>query len=308
METKIERLGKNTTKVIVTVHAEQLKSEREKAVEEAVKNIEISGFRKGQAPRNMAEPKLDQGQINGSVINTILPQAFSAIVKEHLLRPIAEPKIEITQMDYDKGLIFEATIAERPEVKIGDYKASLHKLGEAMSQKSNTPIVYGPDGKPTSKEAQDPQEETNNGEPTVAQILEAILSVCEIELPPLIVEQEVARMMSRLLDQTQALGLSVEQYLQSIHKTSDDLKMEYGVMAENNLKAEFAIQEVAKMEEIVVSEDEINEAIKAAPDEESRMEMEKSENKLYIASIIQKSQTLQRLVDIAQGKGKVDGK
>jgi len=289
VQTNVEKLPKSTVKITVTIPPETVKAEREKAIEAAVRRAKIDGFRPGQAPRSLVEPKLDQGEVNGAVINQIVPEAFTNALKEHLIRPISDPKIEIKQFGPDQEMVFEALIAERPEVKLGDYRQALQRLGSRA-------VVYGPDGQPVGGKKEEAPEAK------IDQVMEILLQTSSVEVPPLLVEQEVAKMMARIIDQTQSLGITVEQYLQASNKTPQDLRLDYSRIAEQNLKAEFILQELAKREEVLVKEEEIAEAIKAAPDESTRAEMEKPENKLYLLSVLQKSKTLQKLMDLASGK------
>ncbi len=295
MQTQVEKLPKSTVKITVTISPDQVKAEREKAIEAAVKKAKIDGFRPGQAPRHLVEPKLDQGELNGAVINKLVPEAFTSALKEHLLRPISDPRIQIKQFGQDQEMVFEAMIAERPEIKLGDYRQALQQLGGKAA------VIYGPDGQPASGRT-DPHQIGEPAEAKINQVMELILTTCQVEIPPLLVEQEVSKMMARIIDQTQSLGITVEQYLQATNKTPEDLKLDYTRIAEQNLKAEFILQEIAKREEVLVKEEEILEAIKAAPDESARAEMEKPENKLYLLSVLQKSKTLQKLMDLASGK------
>lgn len=291
MQTQVEKLPKSTVKITVTIPPDQVKAEREKAIEAAVKKAKIDGFRPGQAPRHLVEPRLDQGELNGAVINKLVPEAFTTALKEHLLRPISDPRIEIKQFGQDQEMVFEAVIAERPEVNLGDYRQALQGIGGREA------VVYGPDGQPIGGKKEDSPEAKIN------QVMTVLLQACQVEISPLLVEQEVSKMMARIIDQTQSLGITVEQYLQATNKTPEDLRLDYTRIAEQNLKAEFILQELAKREEVLVKEEEIMEAIKAAPDESARAEMEKPENKLYLLSVLQKSKTLQKLLDLASGKG-----
>lgn len=290
MQTQVEKLPKSTVKITVTIPQDQVKAEREKAIEAAVKKAKIDGFRPGQAPRHLVEPKLDPGELNGAVINKLVPEAFTTALKEHLLRPISDPRIEIKQFGQDQEMVFEAVIAERPEVKLGDYRQALQGIGGRAT------VVYGPDGQPIGGKKEE------SADAKINQVMEILLQTCQVEVPPILVEQEVSKMMARIIDQTQSLGITVEQYLQATNKTPEDLKLDYSRIAEQNLRAEFILQELAKREEVLVKEEELMEAIKAAPDESARAEMEKPENKLYLLSVLQKSKTLQKLMDLASGK------
>lgn len=280
--------------ITITVPHSRVGEALEKVYDDAAKEIEIRGFRKGQAPKNLVREKVDKAKAHGEVINRLAPDAYNAAVKEYLLKPIVSPRIELVQFEpeTEKDFIFKATTAERPEVVLGNYKEELAKL---KIQKPTEGIV-GPDGKPlsgTSGSSKPPG-------PSLGDTLTAVLSTSQVALPDLLTENEANRMLSRLIDQTAQLGLTVEQYLQSQNKTAEQLRSEYVQQAKETLKSEFVLEEIAQAEKIEVTDQEIADAIKAAPDEKSRQELAKEENKWYIRSVLRRNKTVQRLVELVK--------
>lgn len=291
MKTEITKIGKHQLEITITVPAKKVGEVFEKVVGDAAKEIEIEGFRKGHAPKNLVREKIDTPKAYGEVVNRIVSEAYNTTVKEHLLKPIVNPKIEIVQFEPEKNkdFIFKAITAERPEVKLGDYKKELAKL---KVQKPTEEIV-GPDGKPLKTPS-------SPSEPPLGNVLTTVLSTCEVEIPEILTENEVNRTLSRLVDQTAHLGLTVEQYLQSNNKTIEQLRAEYAKQAEETLKAELVLDELAKVEKIEVKDSEIEDAIKANPDPEARKQFEKEENRWYIGSILKRNKTIQRLLGLAK--------
>jgi FKBP-type peptidyl-prolyl cis-trans isomerase (trigger factor) len=308
LKAEVKRTGKSQLEITITVPQQRVAGVLEKVYDDAAREIEIKGFRKGQAPKNLVREKIDQSKAYGEVVNRLVPEAYNAAVKEHLLKPIASPRIEIIQFEpeTEKGLIsegknersefiFKATTAERPEVKLGDYKKELAKL---KVQKPAEGIV-GPDGKLLSSTSKTPNTSKPPG-PSLGDALTAVLSTSQVDIPDILTENEVNRMLSRLIDQTTQLGLTVEQYLQSQNKTTEQLRTEYGKQAEETLKAEFVLDELAQKEKIEVTDKEIADALQAVPDEKSKTELAKEENKWYIRSILKRNKTMQRLMKLAK--------
>lgn len=294
METKIEKLPKSTYKITITIPKETVNQTRERIIEEAVKTAKVEGFREGKAPKEIVEKRLDEKNIRGEIINRLLPDAYSQAVKEHHVNPITQPKLKIEKFELNQDLVFEAAVVEKPEVKIGDYKKELLKLKDARAGK----IIYDASGKPIkSSSGKDEQAKKINDE----DILRALLDISEVEISDILIENEVTNMLSRLLDQTARLGLTVEEYLTSTNKTPQMLREEYKKAAAHNLKAEFLLSELIKKENIDASEEEIKETIRATPDEKTRKELEKEENKWYIESIIRKRKLIQKFLDILEG-------
>ena len=62
---------------------------------------------------------------------------------------------------------------------------------------------------------------------SIEDVITAISDTSEVEISDLLIEEEVNRMLSRLLKQAETLDLSIDQYLSAQNKTAADLKKEY---------------------------------------------------------------------------------
>ena len=82
----------------------------------------LPGFRKGKAPRAMIEKMYGTGVFFEDAANELIPEAYETAAKESELEIVAQPEIEVTQMDKGTDFIFTATVAIKPEVTLGDYK------------------------------------------------------------------------------------------------------------------------------------------------------------------------------------------
>lgn len=283
MKYEIEKLPKNTVKIRITVPVEQVKTLKETVAGEIIKETEVPGFRKGMAPRELAEKKLDTSKVRGEVINRAVSSFYFQAIKEAHLAPIIHPKIEIREFEEEGDLIFEARIAEKPEISLGDYKACL-----SLAASQSPAKILGADG----QEAKPKESE----EDVITKVMENVYSVAKIEISDLLIEEEVNHMLSRLIDQTGRLGLTIESYLSSVGKTVEELRSQYRSSAEKSLKTEFLLHEIATREGLTASGGEVEEMIKAAPDEESRKFLSSQENRNYVHSIILKNKAVSQLV------------
>lgn len=291
VKTEVERLPKNTVKIQITVPAEEVKKTYAEVAGEMCQNVEVSGFRKGKAPRELAEKQLDRKTVENRVLEHLLNHAVGTAIKEHLLKPIAHPKVEISQYAQDKDLIFTASLAERPTPELGDYQKTLK---EFRQKKAAAPVLYGPDGQPTK--------DKNGKKETVKieELLDALLAQATLEVPDLLVEDEVNRMLARLVDQTSRLGLTIEEYLKSQNKTAEQLRQGYRQQAEQTLKYEFLLAELGTLENIKVEEKEIEDTILAAPDEKTRESFRQPEGRLYITAVLRNNKTVQRVMELVE--------
>lgn len=294
MKTNIEKLPKSTLKITVTVESSKVKEAYEIVLDKAVLDTEIEGFRKGSAPKDMVKNKIGVSNLYGEVINDLLQKYYPQALKENLISPVSNPKVEIKEFDLEKDLEFVATVAIRPDIKVGSYKEQLKKrYEERVSQKKKENEEKLKKGEPLD------DSHTHMGS---NDIIEILLSVSEVEIADILLEEETERLMSRLVDQTQAIGLSMESYLKSQNKTSEQLKSEYEKVAEQNLKAEFVLGHLVVEEKVEVEDKEIEEMISAVGDEKTKERLQDPMQRLYIKTILQKNKLISKLIEETEGE------
>ncbi len=278
MDLKIEKQPKNTYKVQITISKEEVQTAFNYALEHEAKEVEIAGFRKGKAPKNVVKDKIDPTKLRSHALNHLLTDAYTKAIKENKLKPIISPQFDLEVFEEGKEGKLTMIIVEKPNIKAGDYKKLLKTLGKKRNE---------------NKKKDEPVTITNQD------VVDAIIEGGEVEIAELLIEEEVNRMMSSLIDQTSKLGITMEQYLESIKKKPADLRSEYSKTATKTLKADFLITEISKLEEIVVSDEEIEQTISSIPDEKSRKALNTPEQKMYVKAVLLKNKTLQTLANIA---------
>jgi len=286
MTVAINRLSNGTIELTITIPWVDVKTTYDKVVDDFVKETELPGFRKGKAPRKLVEENLDKGKVYEEVLKEIVPKAYTEALKQENLTPIISPRIEVIAAQDNKDWQFKALICERPEVKLGNYQETIARLKRERQTKIWVP------GK-TEKEEK-PQELT------LDEVLDALLKTNQVEVPALLIEDEVNRMLSRLIDQTQKLGLTVEQYLISQGKTAEGLRAEYSQQANRNLALEFILETIADQEKIQVSDEEIEKVIGQIKDPKEQESLRNQ--KYYLASILRRQKTLDHVKSLSRVK------
>ena len=105
----------------VEVDTEVWKKAQEKALDALIKDVEIEGFRKGQAPKKLAAQRVGEQAVLMDAINLVANDAFAAGMLEHDLEPVAQPVMDVEKMSNDEiTLVFDLVV--KPEVELGDYK------------------------------------------------------------------------------------------------------------------------------------------------------------------------------------------
>ena len=122
MSVQVEKLEKNMAKLTIEVSSEEFEKAIAKAYKKNKNKISMPGFRKGKAPRAMIEKMYGKGVFYEDAANSIIPDAYADAAKESELEIVAQPEIDVTQIESGKPFIFTATVALKPEVTLGEYK------------------------------------------------------------------------------------------------------------------------------------------------------------------------------------------
>lgn len=288
MKVEINKKPKSTLELVVTVPNTNVKETYELILDESVKQAEIPGFRKGAAPKDIVKEKTDVSKLYGEVINKLLQTYYPQALKEHHITPIANPKVEIKEFDLEKDFIFHALVPTEPEITIGDYKK---KIKDNFKQKSEQ---LKKDNAERLKKGE--KLETDHLHLSPENVIDGIIESTKIEIADIVIEDETDRMLSRLINQAQAIGLSLDQYLKTQNKSADDLRKEYIGIATKNLTAEFALSKLIKDEKIEITDEEIKNTISASGDEQAIKALDNPSDKLYVKSILLKNKLVTNIL------------
>lgn len=265
--------GTITLKIIVPWKT--VEEARTKVVDELVKNVTVAGFRKGMAPKNIAETHLKKEVVQEEVLKDVLGKTYNEAVQKEKLTPIITPRVHVDTFEDGTDLVFSAELCEAPEVTLSNYKEEVAKIT------AKTKIAIP--GKETEK-------------PKVDEILDAVIKGATVTIPKVLYEQEANRLLSQTLDELKSLGLSLDQYLASRSKTAEDMRAEYEEKAKKDLALEFILRKIADTENITVEKTDVEEAMKDIQDEAQKRQL--LENPYFLASIIRQQKTLDFLSKI----------
>jgi len=285
MTSTSNKLPEGTVELTITVPWEEVERVYNEVVDDAVKNSEIDGFRKGKAPRKVIEEKLDKTKAYEDVLKRMIPKVYSDAVVEQKVKPIISPKIELKEATEKKNWVIRAITCEKPTVTLGEYKKAVQDLKASKAKK-----IWVPGQEQKKEEKDEPKK------PTLDEILKAVYENVKMAVPALLLEQEANRLLSDLIDQTKKLGMSVEQYLSSTGRTSETVRKEYEEQARRTLVLEFSLEEIADREGVLVSDDDIDTVIKTAKTDEEKKSLESQ--RYYIASVLRRQKTLDFLASL----------
>lgn len=130
MNVTVERVGNDAT-LKITLPAEEVNKGFKKAVAKIAGQVNIPGFRKGKAPRNIIEMHYGKEAVKQEAFELVANQCYTEALEQEKLIPVSEPKVEDSVFEENKDMELTIKVTLKPEVKLGDYK-ELHVEKEAV--------------------------------------------------------------------------------------------------------------------------------------------------------------------------------
>ena len=273
----------------ITIPWSEIKTQYDKTVDELIKHVEIKGFRKGKAPRAQAEKELNKSKVYEEVIKHIVPESYTKAVRDNNIKPIIQPDIRLDKAKDEEDWQITAITAEMPEIKADNYKKVIQDAKGDMKKDD----LWLP-GKDNNE-----QSVMNNREKRqkmLNAILESLLINTDLTIPSIMVKNETDRRLTNLLDEIKKLGLTIETYAKSKNLTPDQVRSQVEQEVTNTYKLEFLLDYITEKENITVDEKEIADAIDKIEDKKEKEAVEK--NKYYLANMIRRQKTLDRLLSL----------
>ena len=119
----VEKAEKNVVSFEFSVSAEEFEKAIEKAYRKNVGKINIQGFRRGKAPRQIIERYYGKEIFYEDAINIVLPNAYDKAIEENDIQPVAQPEIDLkSEITAGNDVVFTAKVTVKPEFEMGTYK------------------------------------------------------------------------------------------------------------------------------------------------------------------------------------------
>ncbi len=356
---------KSIVEVTVTAPWEDLAPVYDQTLNRMAQDVEIAGFRKGQAPLNMVEGQLGQ-RLADEVLKTAMPNLLIQALQGSAIVPIDYPKYDLL-VPFVKGqqVQFKATVTNRPEVKVGDYKviktsrpekkvvtadevkkviddlfnrwqvrqpAGTQPLGGSQPTDITTPSTGGgsinfngsnPVQAPTvtpstptlpndefaramgannlmdlnNKVKKDLEDNANyNNELDYEEaILQEVEKITSVELPEVLIQDELNRMLVSLQRRVADMGLLLEDYLKNQGKSLEQIKTEWRPQAEKNVRMELGLAEIARHENVSITDEELQAEIDKIQDAKVKAQFASQEPRLHLRHALMQTSTLDLL-------------
>lgn len=138
-------------------------------------------------------------------------------------------------------------------------------------------------------------------------VINTAIEQSTVAYPPVLVEMEINRILNEQMRQLQMSGQGMDEYLQSINKTAEQLREDLRPVATKNVAASLVMSKVAEAEKIEVTEEDIQNGINnmtrgVAGDrmEEMRKVLDTPQTRESLKQSLRTRKTIERLADIAK--------
>ncbi len=312
---KVTYLPEQEAEIVGEIQAERMTELRAKAIESFKKELELPGFRKGNAPEHLVIQKVGELALLEEAARVALEEEYPNIIDEHKIDVIGRPEIQITKIAPNNPLGFKIKTSLYPKIQLADYakiaKAEQKKTTKALEvtetevddviQNIRKNVAHAEMHKEAHKKHGHGEHDHNHPEITEAdlpplddaflhmvgdfasvdelkekikenllkekelkekdkkrvELMEAIIEKSEIELPKILIEGELEKMLAQFKDDLAHSGVKYEDYLVHIKKSEEDIKGEWKETAVKRAKSQIILNEIAKKEDLRPNEDEV---------------------------------------------------
>lgn len=122
MSLAVEKLDGSMAKLTITVPAEEFTKAITSAYNKQKSKFSVPGFRKGKVPQAFIEKMYGAAIFYEDAANQLINEYYPKELENCEEEITSDPEIDVTQIEKGKDFIFTATVAVKPEIKIGDYK------------------------------------------------------------------------------------------------------------------------------------------------------------------------------------------
>ena len=159
------------------------------------------------------------------------------------------------------------------------------------------------DFKKSLKESLTQEKKNQTQQKRRTEIIEKIIDETKIDVPEVLIDAELDRMIAQLESDVSRMGLNKEQYLQAIQKTEDDIKKEWKDDARKRATMNLVLPEIAKVEKIVPEKEALQKEVEHI--KKNHMQDSKVDDmqlQVYVASIMTNEKVFEYLENLASQK------
>ncbi len=293
----LEKKEGSIVEIILEIAAEAVEKNWAHAVEHVGGDVKIDGFRPGKVPEKILIEKVGEMAILEDAAEHAINDAYTKIVIDNKLKILGHPKVVITKIARHAPVEVTIRTAVVPDIKLPDYKKIASKIGgkkediEVTDKDVENVFNELKEHRKKAENTEDPQiddefakklgnfkdvaelkekvkenlkheKEYKARESKRVEILETIRKDSEIDVPELLVENELERMTNEFSHKLGQMGATLEQYKKDTGKTEESMREEWKPKAVERARNELILLEIARAEKIEPKKEDVEKEAK----------------------------------------------
>ena len=118
MKSALETLSPTRVKLTIEAPFGDLTDHFAKAYKEIAGKVTIPGFRKGKVPTHLIDQRVGRAAVLDEAINIAIPALYMEAAREHEVRVIGRPEVDITELVDNEKLAFTIEVDVRPKLDL----------------------------------------------------------------------------------------------------------------------------------------------------------------------------------------------
>ncbi len=122
MKLHSERIEDTKAKLQIVAQEDELKAYKQRVLNKLAPQVKVAGFREGNVPIEVVEKNIDQQMLQSQFLDEAVNSLYIAALREERLRPVAQPKVEVTKFVPFTSLEVIMEIDVVGDITLPDYK------------------------------------------------------------------------------------------------------------------------------------------------------------------------------------------
>lgn len=293
----IEKKNGSIAEISVEISNDAVESRWSGGIKILAQNAKIDGFRPGHIPEKILVERFGELVVLEEAAKLAINEAYQKIISETDLKTIGFPKILITKIAKGSPLEILITVSTIPEIKLPDYAKIAKKImakeesfevtdldvekvieelktQRRLTEKNETAEVdiefvkkLGSfndmdDFKIKIRQNLKSEKEYKAREKKRVEIVEAIRKDCQIDVPDILIESELNRMIGEFSQNLTRMNKNFEQYKKDTGTTEENIRKEWREKARERAQNELMIFEIARKELLRAKKEDIEREVK----------------------------------------------
>jgi trigger factor len=120
VKSTVETVSPTRVRLAIEVPFAELEPSLRKAYREISAQVNIPGFRRGKVPASVIDQRVGRGAVLNEAVQEVIPAKIVDAVREHDVKTLGRPDIEITEFGDGQPLRFTAEVDVRPQITLPD--------------------------------------------------------------------------------------------------------------------------------------------------------------------------------------------